>query len=137
MKPSRLDAKRSQMNREADIDSDSELDDSSQSGIRTAVNPNASKPPSQPPSQSIAATAVTVVFRGVLPMERLVHMIRRRAAESAPATPLCVEVEQHADAQRWRVRVHSPRGELSALEAGPFLAVTRAFALLNQSQVAC
>jgi hypothetical protein len=129
MKATRLDARRPQLNRgsEADVRS-AGPDDSSQSGIREAVSPELLEREIAQP-----ANAVTVVFRGVLPMERLVNMIRRRAAESAPSTPLCVEVEQHTDAQRWRVRVHSPNGELSALEAGPFLAVTRAFALLQQA----
>jgi hypothetical protein len=129
MKATRLDERRPQLKRGSQPDVRSpEPDDSSQSGIREMVSPETLERELAKPSN-----AVTVVFRGVLPMERLVHMIRRRAAESAPSTPLCVEVEQHADAQRWRVRVHSPTGELSALEAGPFLAVTRAFALLQQA----
>jgi hypothetical protein len=129
MKPNRLDVRKPQLNSSASSEA-VEPDDASQSGIRPALNPSELQP-ALPDGAS--STPVTVVFRGVLPMERLVQMIRRRAAESAPSTPLCVEVEQYPDAQRWRVRVHSPQGELSALEAGPFLAVTRAFALLHQS----
>jgi hypothetical protein len=145
MKPNRRDGRKPQLNYSASSEA-VEPDDSSHSGIRPTVSPSALQP--EPALRDAASsgsetapalgggalsTPVTVVFRGVLPMERLVQMIRRRAAESAPSTPLCVEVEQHADAQRWCVRVHSPQGELSALEAGPFLAVTRAFALLHQA----
>lgn len=131
MKPNRLDVRKPELNSSAGSEAVEPDDDTSHSGIRPAMNPSELQP-----APETSTTPVTVVFRGVLPMERLVQMIRRRAAESAPSTPLCVEVEQYPDAQRWRVRVHSPQGELSALEAGPFLAVTRVFALLHQS-MAC
>src|SRR6185295_16573393 len=104
MKANRPGARRPQLNRESQATVPHrgsgtapalpEPEDSSQSGIRAAVSPETI----ERELAAQASTAVTVVFRGVLPMERLVQMIRRRAAESAPSTPLCVEVEQHADA---------------------------------------
>jgi hypothetical protein len=105
-------------------------DDASQSGVRPAVRPESAERPSEQPSAS-RASDVTVVFRGVLPMERLVQLIRRRADETAFASPLRVEVEQLHAAQRWRVRLQTAQGEFAAMEPGPFLAVTRAFALMQ------
>jgi hypothetical protein len=125
MKPHRLDAA-PQLNREKpaipDVDGS---DDPSQSGVRYLVDPARVEPP------PVASTSpVTVVFRGVFPMERLVQLIRRRAEEAASKTPVRVEVEPLPDSQQWRVSVHTAHGEFAASEAGPFLAVTRAFALL-------
>lgn len=110
------------------------LEDPSQSGIRAAVNLPVNSASDRAPSSAKRNPAdVTVVFRGVLPMERLVQLIRRRAHETAPKSSLVVEVEQVPQVihpSRWCVRVRSDSGEFSASEAGPFLAVTRAFALL-------
>ena len=120
MKPTRLDAAQ-QLNYDPLETTDTTdqasavPDDSSDSGVRPAVR----------------VPDVTVVFRGMLPMERLVELIRRRAVEAAPALPLRVEVEQLSDLQRWRVRLHTAHGEVAASETGPFLAVTRAFGLLQ------
>ena len=133
MKSTRVEARSPQLKPIAPSALPPAPDDASQSGIRPAVDPSTLQASEPAAPVALPASDVTVVFRGVLPMERLVQMIRRRAAESAPATPLCVEVERYPDAQRWRVRVHSANGELSALESGPFLAVTRAFALLRQA----
>jgi hypothetical protein len=106
-------------------------DDPSQSGVRPALH--ADHDLERAPSSTPRATGagVTVVFRGVLPMERLVQLIRRRAEEAALECPLRVEVEQQPEAQSWRVRLKTPQGEIAASESGPFLAVTRAFALLQ------
>ena len=103
-------------------------DDGSQSGVRPAIRTEQSEEP--PPSSRGTSSDVTVVFRGVLPMERLVQLIRRRADEAAPTSPLRVEVEQLPGAH-WRVRLQTATGEFAASEPGPFLAVTRAFALLH------
>lgn len=116
MKPHRLEAA-PQLNRET------RPDDPSESGVRYLLDPASLEP--APP-----ASPVTVVFRGVFPMERLVQLIRRRAEESTQGTPLRVEVEPLPDSQQWRVSVHTTDGEYAASEAGPFLAVTRAFALI-------
>jgi hypothetical protein len=118
MKLTRLDAA-PQLNHDVlhSTDRESSVPDasSSESGIRPAMR----------------VPDVTVVFRGMLPMERLVELIRRRAGEKAPALPLRVEVEQLSDLQGWRVRLHTAYGEVAASESGPFLAVSRAFSLLQ------
>jgi hypothetical protein len=130
MKHSRLEAA-PQLNQEAVDAVAAQIagpDDASQSGIRPAV---AAEPM---PRAAVPAPSsdVTVVFRGVLPMERLVQLIRRRADEAVAASPLRVEIEQLPEAQRWRVRLLAEHGEIAAaLEPGPFLAVTRAFAQLQ------
>jgi hypothetical protein len=102
-------------------------DDPSQSGIRPALHPEQCGKP----SASARTADVTVVFRGVLPMERLVQLIRRRAEEAAPASALRVEVEPLPEGQQWRVRLQTDSGEFAASEPGPFLAVTRAFSMLQ------
>lgn len=126
MKSRRLDAA-PQLNRNAAAIPRDEAspDDPSESGVRYLVDPVRLEPP-----PAAAASPVTVVFRGVFPMERLVQLIRRRAEEAAAKTPVRVEVESLPDSQQWRVSVHTAHGEFAASEAGPFLAVTRAFALL-------
>lgn len=124
MKPNRLDAA-PQLNRKLApaFAGSADPDDSSQSGVRCLLDPAKMMP-------APLLSPVTVVFRGVFPMERLVQLIRRRAEETADGLPLRVEVEPLPDSQQWRVSVHTPDGEFAASEAGPFLAVTRAFALL-------
>ncbi|HKU39183.1 MAG TPA: hypothetical protein VJR89_13575, partial [Polyangiales bacterium] len=118
MKPTRLDAP--QLKHTAAAKAQTAVpDDPSESGVRYLGDPAQLGVPSTQPA------SVTVVFRGVFPMERLVQVIRRRATETAPGAPMRVEVEPLADSQRWRVSVHLPEGEYAASEPGPFLAVTR------------
>jgi hypothetical protein len=134
MKPTRLEAQ--QLNPDARRAAaqaalpDALADDGSESGVRPVVHVEPSEQESEQRNAS-PVSDVTVVFRGVLPMERLVQLIRRRADEAASASPLRVEVEQLPEAQQWRVRLQTAHGEFAASEPGPFLAVTRAFALMQ------
>jgi len=110
--------------------------ETSRSGIRPAVNVPAVRTPAIHRPMQIPGeepSGVTVIFRGMLPMEKLVTLIRQRAGERRSEAALRVEIERGPVPHRWHVRLHSERGELAVAEDGPFLAVTRAFAMLHQS----
>ena len=96
-------------------------DDASQSGIRPRLVPDA---------LDEFSDQVTVVFRATLPIEGLVHVIRRHAQRRIGGKPLSVFVEAEGQ-HRWHVTLCVDGVEVEGRAADPFLATIHAFAALR------
>jgi hypothetical protein len=93
----------------------------SASGIRPRVSLDSVEPE--------RSDRVTVVFRGTLPIEGLLHFIRRRAHARVGAQPVHARVEVREGA--WAVALRVAGVAVVGTAENPFLAALRAFDLLR------
>lgn len=93
----------------------------SDSGIRPRVSLDSLQPG--------PSNRVTVVFRGTLPIEGLLHFIRRRAHALVGTQPLHARVEAREGA--WNVALRVAGVAVVGTAENPFLAALRAFDLLR------
>jgi hypothetical protein len=108
--------------------SEPDIPSSSDSGIRPRVSLDALQP--RPESlQPKPSEQVTVVFRGTLPIEGLLHLIRRRAQARHGTQAVHARVEAREGA--WEVALRVAGVAVVATAENPFLAALRAFDLLR------